>query len=70
MFYFVIGGILLVLSIVLFVFAAIDIYKNKKDKSLLALLLVVPTIGPLIYFQTKNGILSHKKFDPKFHKRT
>lgn len=50
--YFV-AGLLLVLGLSLLVWAIVDILVNKKDKSLILLILLAPYVGPLIYFQTK-----------------
>ena len=55
--YYTIGIILIALTIVLLIWAIVDIMKSKKNnKGIIFLLLITPVIGPLIYFQSKNKL--------------
>ncbi len=51
--YYFLTSVFVLLTLVLLVWACIDIFKTGRNKALILLLLFAPTIGPLIYFQTK-----------------
>ncbi len=53
--YFILGSILLLLTLILLIWAIIDVFKKGKSKSIILLLLFTPIIGPILYFQ------NHKK---------
>jgi len=61
--------ILIVLSAILWVWAIFDINKSriKNNTSIiwLILILIVPIIGPIIYFLSKRSMYK-RKFNPKF----
>lgn len=63
--------IAIILTIILWAWALIDIAKtrrqNPSQKSLWFLLIIVfPILGSILYFQFKGGV-PRRQFDPKFH---
>ncbi len=53
--YYILGGILICLAIILLVLAIRDILLTRRNKMMVFLLILAPIIGPLIYFQSKRG---------------
>jgi hypothetical protein len=51
--YYLTGTVLIVLSLFLLLWAVMDIKKNRKGFSIILLLLLLPIIGPILYFQFK-----------------
>ncbi len=53
MIYYILGGILIALDLVLIIWASVDILKSNRNIGLIFLLLLAPVVGPIIYFQSK-----------------
>ena len=63
--------LLVLLTIILWIWALIDIYKSNFKNEIFKIICFIvvifsPILGSIIYFQFKNKITSRRKFEPNF----